>query len=205
MDPSWSLSRQRRLAYETEFFRKSPCSNGTTETPVCIKAHSMHEFGHVLGFLHEQDRADAPPLCPDGTRRRTDTPAASGSKLGPYDPSSIMNYCLSTYFTDPKLSEGDIAAVQKVYGVRGVAKEVPGCAFPCLFYGAAEGQCRSFPDGTSWLCRNGCDERVVSCQATTCLYACSDHGYAEGECRVVGTVGWQCDRGCLGTVSGCAN
>lgn len=80
----------------------------------CIASDAIHEFGHVLGFLHEQDRPDAPSTCPNGEARRTGEPG-EGMLLGPYDPDSVMNYCSAHQLW---LSPSDIAGVGRVYGVR---------------------------------------------------------------------------------------
>jgi hypothetical protein len=74
-----------------------------------IRYLAVHEFGHVLGFNHEQDRPDNPfksSSCPGGT--------GSGTYVGAYDGTSVMNYCGPN---DGTLSAGDRAGVQSLYGV----------------------------------------------------------------------------------------
>lgn len=72
---------------------------------------AVHEFGHVLGFHHEQDRPEAEArACSLGA------PTDAGTTVGPYDPDSIMNYCNADGNANGVLSEGDIANVRAVYG-----------------------------------------------------------------------------------------
>ncbi len=77
----------------------------------CIGIIAVHEFGHALGFTHEQNRPEAPGWC------RADVQGANpDALLTSYDPSSVMNYCNPRWSNEGILSEQDIAGLQAWYG-----------------------------------------------------------------------------------------
>lgn len=89
----------------------SSCRESETTRSFCIRSIAVHEFGHALGFAHEQNRADAPGEC-QLLRQGSDGPVL----LTPYDPKSVMNYCNGSSYSNGVLSEKDILGLQKVYG-----------------------------------------------------------------------------------------
>lgn len=78
---------------------------------LCIRSIAVHEFGHAIGFAHEQDRADTPGECTEQTGT-----TGNLKMLTPYDPNSVMNYCNSTYNNNGIPSPYDIKSVQELYG-----------------------------------------------------------------------------------------
>lgn len=89
----------------------SACKESSAVKNLCIKSIAVHEFGHAIGYAHEQNRADAPGECQE-LRQGSD----GNVTLSPYDPSSVMNYCNEVYNNNGVLSNYDTLGVQKIYG-----------------------------------------------------------------------------------------
>lgn len=77
----------------------------------CVRWTAVHEFGHALGFAHEQNRHDTPTTCtlePQGTM--------GNIIFTDWDNNSVMNYCNPNWNGNGNLSNIDILTVQTYYG-----------------------------------------------------------------------------------------
>lgn len=98
----------------------------------CVYSIAVHEFGHVIGLLHEQDRLFHGPEidnltsaelaqrmleCREGRIPTTEqtAPPAKEPILTIYDPRSPMNYCFDIYDHRAELTSSDVAGVRQAY------------------------------------------------------------------------------------------
>jgi hypothetical protein len=88
------------------------CSASAEKRKLCIESIAVHEFGHAIGFAHEQNRPDTVGEC----ALQRQGPNGDTVNITPWDPNSVMNYCNSVYNNDGHLSKFDIDAVQYIYG-----------------------------------------------------------------------------------------
>ena len=95
-----------------------------------MKSSIIHEFGHLAGLEHEQllKEAAQDPRCaylsPElaaGRDYGLENLPNNLTAIGPYDPDSIMNYCLTASRLATgnsqtiQLSEGDRSALRNLY------------------------------------------------------------------------------------------
>lgn len=103
------------LNFAFQNYGSDPCGF-SNNTKGCIKSVATHEFGHALGFSHEQNRTDTPQVCRDVESLGQPQGPDGDTFVGPWDSNSIMNYCNPKDLYDRTLSAGDIEMVQRYYG-----------------------------------------------------------------------------------------
>lgn len=149
-----------------------------------LERRAIHEFGHALGYYHEEERKDWPSTaeCPEQWSEHTPSwpwwPIPTEVRYGAADTDSVMAYCSQR---PTALSARDIAGVQRSYErhLPGTLLSVPGSL--CLASHATA------PDGEAtfgWECDEVFDDQEwrFDVQRSALFISRADAGHTTRRC-----------------------
>ncbi|MCK6549910.1 beta/gamma crystallin-related protein [Myxococcota bacterium] len=104
-----------RSDWDCAVYRRGPGCENRRRT--CVETIGVHEFGHALGFRHEQAREDTPSSCTQRNVGADDVDETDVKLTSHWDEDSVMNYCNGRSARNADfLSAGDVEGVRKAYG-----------------------------------------------------------------------------------------
>lgn len=117
------IGRPRGVVLDFDFINFNPregwCAENEEHRKECIQAIAVHEFGHVLGLAHENNRDDIPDNlseCDIRDNARSKDQQGGTRTFGPWDAKSVMNYCHRIYKEGGyDLSATDLSTILDLY------------------------------------------------------------------------------------------
>jgi hypothetical protein len=114
-----AICGKQLFAYSDHFAADQPVTNADIAAiqevyKDCLQNQANHEFGHLAGFSHEQNRKDTSAACRSQYEAAVpDAPSDEDSPLGSFEADSIMSYCRTTLA--PTLTAQDVAQTNAFY------------------------------------------------------------------------------------------